>query len=56
MPSSNSNSWQALVGHAKSFDTQNLQQMFAEDSKRFDSLSFQFEDILLDLSKNRLTD
>ena len=51
----NSNAWQALFNHAKQINSKKLQQLFADDSKRFNTLSFQFEDILLDLSKNRLT-
>ena len=51
---SNYKSWQALINHAEKFKTQSLQQLFVDDRNRFDSLSFQFEDILLDLSKNRL--
>ena len=51
----NSNAWQALFTHAKQLNSKKLQQLFAEDSNRFNTLSFQFEDILLDLSKSKLT-
>ncbi len=51
---SNCNSWQALINHVENFKLKSLQHLFTVDRKRFDSLSFRFEDILLDLSKNRL--
>ncbi|MEP3279978.1 MAG: glucose-6-phosphate isomerase [Stappiaceae bacterium] len=47
--------WQQLSDHRRTLETTDLRQMFASDPDRFDTLSVSFEDMLLDLSKNRLT-
>jgi len=48
--------WQALQAHADVIDGTTIKALFAQDSERFNKFSVQFHDILLDFSKNRLTD
>ena len=48
--------WQALQTHADLMADSNIKALFAEDSQRFAKFSIQFHDILLDYSKNRLTE
>jgi glucose-6-phosphate isomerase len=49
-------SYQKLADHFKIASSQNLKDLFKKDDKRFEKFSIQFEDILLDYSKNRITD
>jgi glucose-6-phosphate isomerase len=49
-------SWKALEAHYKKIAPIHMRDMFAEDAKRFDKFSLQFKDILLDYSKNRITE
>ena len=44
-----------LLSHYESLKDRHLRDLFAEDSKRFATFTRQFEDILLDFSKNRIT-
>ncbi|GAB2545861.1 glucose-6-phosphate isomerase [Spirosoma aerophilum] len=44
-----------LQAHYDSLKDRQLRDMFAEDPDRFDKFTRQFEDILLDFSKNRIT-
>ncbi|MDB5327204.1 MAG: glucose-6-phosphate isomerase [Phycisphaerales bacterium] len=48
--------WQALAKHHESIKTTTLRDLFAKQGNRFDQFKLQFEDILLDFSKNRITD
>jgi glucose-6-phosphate isomerase len=48
--------WQALQQHAQAAKALSLKSLFAQDTNRFTNLSFQFEDILADFSKNLVTD
>eukprot|EP00581_Thalassiosira_minuscula_P008305 CAMPEP_0183703300 /NCGR_PEP_ID=MMETSP0737-20130205/1086_1 /TAXON_ID=385413 /ORGANISM="Thalassiosira miniscula, Strain CCMP1093" /LENGTH=555 /DNA_ID=CAMNT_0025930025 /DNA_START=29 /DNA_END=1696 /DNA_ORIENTATION=+ len=49
-------SWKALAAHyAATKDTQ-VRDLFAADSERFDKFSLKFEDLLLDYSKNCVTE
>ena len=48
--------WQALAAHQKSVASRHMRDLFKEDPRRFDKFSLRFEDVLLDFSKNRITD
>lgn len=47
--------WKSLANHKKQFDTTAMRDLFASDPDRFKKFSIQFEDILFDYSKNRIT-
>jgi glucose-6-phosphate isomerase len=47
--------WRALEAHHADVAAVSMREMFAEDSGRFDKFSVEFEDVLLDYSKNRIT-
>lgn len=49
-------SWKALQDHFNSFENKHLKNLFAEDDQRFNKFSIRFEDILLDYSKNRISE
>lgn len=49
-------SWQALFGHYEGMVDKQMRDLFVEDPQRFDKFSIHFNDILLDYSKNRITD
>jgi glucose-6-phosphate isomerase len=46
--------WKALATHYEATKSIQIKQLFAQDSKRFDSFSTTFGDILFDYSKNNL--
>jgi glucose-6-phosphate isomerase len=48
--------WQALAAHHKCIAPLHMRELFAADPQRFAKFSLQFEDILLDYSKNRITE
>ncbi|WEK34923.1 MAG: glucose-6-phosphate isomerase [Candidatus Pseudobacter hemicellulosilyticus] len=48
--------WKKLDSHFKKAKELELSTLFAEDKRRFQRFSLQFEDILVDYSKNRITD
>jgi len=48
--------WQALLDHYDRVKTLHIRDLFAEDAGRFKKLSLQFNGLLLDYSKNRITD
>ena len=48
--------WKRLTKHYKTLKNVEMKTLFAENPKRFDQFSKRFEDILLDYSKNILTD
>ena len=48
--------WKRLTKHYKTLKNVEMKTLFAENPKRFDQFSMRFEDILLDYSKNILTD
>lgn len=48
--------WQGLAAHKQHMETQHMRDLFATDPKRFDRFSIQFEEILFDYSKNRITE
>ncbi len=47
--------WQALQAHYQAMRDVHMRDLFAADPHRFDRFSLRFEDILLDYSKNRIT-
>ena len=49
-------SWKALQDHQKKIASSHMRDLFARDPKRFEKFSLAFGDILLDYSKNRITD
>jgi glucose-6-phosphate isomerase len=48
--------WQALVRHRDATRDVPMRTLFAEDPRRFERLSLEVEDILVDYSKNRVTE
>lgn len=48
--------WNALADHYKEMKSVHMRELFAEDPGRFEHFSLQFEDILIDYSKNIITD
>lgn len=48
--------WKALADHHSRLRSLGMRELFARDPERFRSFSAQFEDILLDYSKNRVTE
>ncbi|MBN4061357.1 MAG: glucose-6-phosphate isomerase [Proteobacteria bacterium] len=51
-----SSAWQALQTHYDSMKDVHMRDLFAADSTRFERFSLQLDDLLLDYSKNILTD
>lgn len=49
-------SWRTLTAHRKAWKTLHLRELFAQDTKRFDRFSLRFDDLLLDYSKNLITE
>jgi glucose-6-phosphate isomerase len=49
-------SWRALERHAETMATQHLRDLFASDPDRFARFSLRLDDLLLDYSKNRITE
>ena len=47
--------WRALAAHRDQMTSVHVRDLFAADTKRFDTFSLQVEDILVDYSKNRVT-
>src|SRR3954469_16673043 len=51
-----SRAWKALEAHQKNIARTHMRDLFAQDPDRFHKFSVAFEDILLDFSKNRITE
>lgn len=51
-----SSAWNALQSHYAEISSLEMRDLFAQDPDRFTKFSLRFEDILLDFSKNRITD
>ena len=49
-------SWKALEEHKKEAEKLHMRKLFDEDPKRFEKFSLQFQDILVDYSKNIITE
>ena len=57
MPSiSQSKAWQALTDHQREIARTHMRDLFEADPKRFSKFSIRWNDILLDYSKNRITE
>jgi glucose-6-phosphate isomerase len=50
------NSWKALERHYNEIAHKHMRDLFAEDPKRFENFSVRLDDILIDYSKNRITE
>ncbi|MEL7370944.1 MAG: glucose-6-phosphate isomerase, partial [Myxococcota bacterium] len=48
--------WQALTAHCQNMQSVHMRDLFRDDPDRFNKFSIQFEDILFDYSKNRITE
>ncbi len=48
--------WKALTDHHREIEQLTMRELFEQDPKRFDKFSLRFEDMLLDYSKNRITE
>ena len=48
--------WQALAAHHLEMKRVHMKELFASDPDRFDRFSVRFEELLLDFSKNIITD
>lgn len=48
--------WNSLQAHRLEMDETNLRSLFAKDEQRFSRFSFEWESILFDYSKNRITE
>lgn len=48
--------WKKLESHFQEISKTHLRALFKDDPKRFEKFSIQFENILLDFSKNRITE
>src|SRR5919199_3947681 len=48
--------WQALAAHQREMANVHMRDLFAQDPRRFQKFSLQFQDVLLDYSKNRITE
>jgi glucose-6-phosphate isomerase len=51
-----SKAWKSLTDHYQAVSSLKMRDLFAQDPKRFEKFSLRFNDILLDFSKNRITD
>ena len=57
MPSINkSSSWKALHNHFEKIKSVHMRDLFSKDVDRFNKYHIQYEDFLVDFSKNRITD
>lgn len=48
--------WKSLEQHYSEIATKNMRDLFAQDPRRFERFSLRFNDILVDYSKNRITE
>ena len=55
-PVTQTEAWQALAEHQRAIAGRQMRQMFRDDPGRFARFSLRFEDILLDYSKNRVSE
>ncbi len=55
-PLSSSKAWQALNAHQKEMADVQMRDLFAQDKQRFNRYSLNFDGLLFDYSKNRITD
>ena len=55
-PPTQTEAWKKLQAHFNEIQPWHLREFFAQDPQRFEKLSLQFEDMLFDLSKNRISE
>jgi len=55
-PLTKTHAWKLLEQHYREIAPKNMRDLFAHDSRRFERFSLRFNDILIDYSKNRITD
>ncbi len=55
-PVTQTEAWQALAEHQRAIAGRQMRQMFVDDPERFAKFSLRLEDILLDYSKNRVSE
>ena len=48
--------WKALQAHKMKMESVHMRDLFAQDPQRFEKFSLTFDDVMLDFSKNRITD
>jgi glucose-6-phosphate isomerase len=48
--------WKALEEHKKTLESVHMRELFSKDANRFSKFSLKYEDILVDFSKNRITE
>jgi glucose-6-phosphate isomerase len=48
--------WRALIEHREAVESSTMRELFAADPKRFERFSIEVEDVLVDYSKNRVTE
>jgi glucose-6-phosphate isomerase len=48
--------WQALADHKMAFGATSMRALFKDDASRFERFSLHLDDMLVDFSKNRITD
>ena len=49
-------SWKALAAHAEAMKKVHMRDLFAQDPERFDKYTLKLNDILVDYSKNLMTE
>ena len=56
IPPHKTRSWQRLADHYAEIKDVHMRDLFARDPRRFEKFSIGFDDILVDFSKNRITE
>ena len=56
IPPQETQSWQRLAAHYEEIKDVHMRDLFAEDPQRFETFSLAFNSILVDFSKNRMTE
>ena len=56
IPPQQTQSWQQLAAHYEDIKDVHMRDWFARDSRRFEKFSLAFDDVLVDFSKNRITE
>ena len=56
IPPHKTKSWQRLTDHYEEIKGRHMRDLFAEDALRFENFSLALDDMLVDFSKNRITE
>ena len=56
IPPQKTNSWQLLAAHYDEIKDVHMRDLFARDPQRFETFSLALDDMLVDFSKNRITE